>query len=117
MNVIKSVLMCLIMMAFAVKAVPQDPFMVKSGEQGNYLIIQLTSVVDEVTVNSVWVNRGGCDNPSLGNPGKGTKIRYGQSKNYRWLVYNSVNGSSYPCNVLEIEVRTTEGNWTYYPQN
>ncbi|QDB70343.1 hypothetical protein CF8_0174 [Aeromonas phage CF8] len=117
MNVIKYFLISLLFLGFSAKAEPQDPFLVQSGEQGNYLVIQLTSVVDEVTVNSVWVNRGGCDNPSLGNPGKGTKIRYGQSKNYRWMIYNSMNGNSYPCNVLEIEVRTTEGNWTYYPQH
>lgn len=117
MNVIKYFLISLMFLGLNVKAEPQDPFKITTGEVGSYLVVRLTSVVDEVTVTDVFVNRGACNHPSANNPRQPLKIRFGQSKDWKWMVYNQYSGTEYPCNVLEIEVRTTEGNWTYYPQN
>ncbi|WNV46004.1 hypothetical protein [Aeromonas phage AerS_266] len=116
MNILKTLLVMLMMVSFPSMAEPQDPFKLQTGQVGNYLVIRLTSVVDQVTVNNVIVNRGGCDRPSLGNPKSGTVIRFGQSKDWRWMVFNPNNGNSYPCEVLEIVVKTSEGDWTYTPR-
>lgn len=116
MNMFKTLLVMLMMVSFSSIAEPQNPFKLQTAIVNNYLVVRLTSVTDQVTVNNVIVNRGGCDRPSLGNPGKGTVLKFGQSKDWRWMVFNPNNGNTYPCEVLEIKVQTSEGDWNFTPR-
>lgn len=116
MNIFKALLVMVMVMSFPSIAQPQNPFKLQTAIVNNYLVVRLTSVVDQVVINNVVVNRGACDRPSLGNPGKGTVLKFGQSKDWRWMVFNNINGNSYPCEVLEIKVNTNEGDWTFTPQ-
>lgn len=84
---------------------------------GNYLAFRLTSLVDQVTVNKVTVNRGACDTWSMGNPKPGTVLKYGQSKDWKLMVYNGTYGGEYPCEILEVAVSTPEGTHTFTRNN
>lgn len=84
---------------------------------GNYLAFRLTSLVDQVTINKVTVNRGACDRWSFGDPKPGTVLKYGQSKDWKLMVYNGTNGAEYPCEILEVAVSTPEGTHTFTRNN
>lgn len=84
------------------------------GQEGNYRIVNVTGLADELTVNKVMVNRNQC-NPSLSNPNKAYTLKFGATQSYRYMLYNSMSGKRYHCDVVEIVVETDQGAWTFTP--
>lgn len=95
----------------------QDTLKLQVLPAGNYLAFRLTALTDQVTINKVTVNRGACDRWSFGDPKPGTVLKYGQSKDWKLMVYNSLGGTEYPCEVLEVTVDTPEGTHTFTRNN
>lgn len=95
----------------------QDMLKLQVLPAGNYLAFRLTSLVDQVTINKVTVNRGACDRWSMGDPKPGTVLKYGQSKDWKLMVYNGSSGAEYPCEILEVAVSTPEGTHTFTRNN
>jgi hypothetical protein len=62
------------------------------------LIIEVSSTVDQVKVNSVVINRGNCH--SSGSP---AQLKFGQNANFH------TSG----CDVKEVEVDTDDGSFTF----
>lgn len=84
------------------------------GQEGNYRVVNVTGLANELTINQVVVNRGQC-RASLSNPIKPYTLKFGATQSYRYMLYNSVNGSRYHCDVVEIVVETAQGTWTFTP--
>ncbi len=84
------------------------------GQEGNYRVVNVTGLANELTINKVVVNRGQC-RASLSNPIKPYTLKFGATQSYRYMLYNSVNGSRYHCDVVEIVVETAQGTWTFTP--
>ena len=99
-----------------VRANQQNPIKLQTGEVGDYLVVRVTSLVDQIAINNITINRGGCDHPSIANPKKGAILKFGQSKDWRWMVHNPYDGNNYPCEILEIAINTNNGVLTYTPQ-
>ena len=116
MKIIKYFWIAFFLTVSGVQANQQNPIKLQTGEVGDYLVVRLTSLVDQIVINNVTINRGACENPSIANPKKGTILKFGQSKDWRWMVHNSYNGNNYPCEILEITINTNGGVLTYTPQ-
>ena len=116
MKIIKYFWLLVFLAVPSVHANQQNLIKLQTGEVGDYLVVRLTSLVDQIVINNVTINRGACENPSIGNPKKGTILKFGQSKDWRWMVHNSYNGNNYPCEILEITINTNGGVLTYTPQ-
>ncbi|HGE8266167.1 TPA: hypothetical protein ACGD2I_000572 [Aeromonas hydrophila] len=84
------------------------------GQEGNYRVVNVTGLANELTINKVVVNRDQC-RTSLSNPIKPYTLKFGATQSYRYMLYNSVNGSRYHCDVVEIVVETAQGTWTFTP--
>lgn len=61
-------------------------------------MIEVTSMVDTVKVNSIKINRGNCK-----SSGSGSQLKFGE--NARFYTSN--------CDVKEIEVNTDDGSFTF----
>ena len=75
-----------------------------TSNKSNYSIIQITSVVNSVTITDLIVNRG---NNKVGEswlPEIKKELKFGQS------VRPTVYGSN---SILEIEIQTNLGSWTF----
>ncbi|MEY0291193.1 hypothetical protein AB7V94_20500 [Providencia rettgeri] len=96
----------------------QLPMKITSGTQqmtGNvYRTVNITSTVDKLTINDVQVNRGQC-NDSYGNPMRPYSLPFGKTKTYRYMIYNGMNGANYNCDIIEIVIKTNQGDWTVKP--
>jgi hypothetical protein len=86
------------------------------GQEGNYRVVNVTGLANELTINKVVVNRGQC-RTSWGNPAKPYTLKFGATQPYRYMLYNSLNGSRYHCDVVEIVVETDQGAWTFTPKS
>lgn len=84
------------------------------GQEGNYRVVNVTGLANELTINKVVVNRDQC-RASLSNPIKPYILKFGATQSYRYMLYNSINGSRYHCDVVEIVVETAQGTWTFTP--
>lgn len=84
------------------------------GQEGNYRVVNVTGLANELTINKVVVNRDQC-RASLSNPIKPYTLKFGATQSYRYMLYNSINGSRYHCDVVEIVVETAQGAWTFTP--
>lgn len=84
------------------------------GQEGNYRVVNVTGLANKLTINKVVVNRDQC-RASLSNPIKPYTLKFGATQSYRYMLYNSVNGSRYHCDVVEIVVETAQGTWTFTP--
>lgn len=84
------------------------------GQEGNYRVVNVTGLANELTINKVVVNRGQC-RASWGDPVKPYTLKFGATQSYRYMLYNSLNGNRYHCDVVEIVVETDQGAWTFTP--
>lgn len=94
------------------------PFNVNIGTQkinrSVYRTVNITSTVDNVMINQVDVNRGQC-RASISNPSRSYTLPFGKTQSYLFMIYNSMNGSNYHCDIIEIKVKTSQGEWTFKP--
>lgn len=111
---IKSYILLACLCASAGALAKSDAVKVSVGEEGDYRVVNITGLADSLTVNKVVVNRNQC-NASWGNPAKPYVLKFGATNSYRYMLYNSLNGSRYHCDVIEIVVETDQGAWTYTP--
>ncbi|WP_275076827.1 hypothetical protein [Providencia rettgeri] len=96
----------------------QLPIKITSGTQQStghvYRTVNITSTVDALTINSVRVNRGQCHD-SIGNPVRPYSLPFGKTQTYRYMIYNGMSNTNYNCDIIEIVVKTDQGDWTFNP--
>ena len=96
------------------------PFKIRSAMSedhfgGVLLDIIVTSLADNIFVKNVEVNRGACkEGPSIYRM-KNKSLKFGQSITYQWRLFNGIDNSSYECEVIEVKVYSSAGDFTYYP--
>lgn len=79
-----------------------------------YKTVIITSTKDNLIINDVIVNRGQCRR-FAGNPSKPVALPFGASVTYKYLVYSYYYtfGTKFPCDIVEVVIKTNQGNWTY----
>lgn len=97
----------------------QLPMKITSGTQQHssgsvYRTVNITSTVDKLTINDVKVNRGQCQD-SIGNPSRPYSLPFGKTQTYRYMIYNGMNRANYNCDIIEIVIKTNQGDWTVKP--
>lgn len=70
-----------------------------------YRTVDITSIADGLTINSVMVNRNQC-RASVGNPSKSFNLSFGKTITYNYNV---------KCDIVEIVIDTNKGSWTFNP--
>ncbi len=70
--------------------------------------------MNTLTINSVRVNRGKCHD-SIGNPVRPYSLPFGKTQTYRYMIYNGMSKTNYNCDIIEIVVKTDQGDWTFNP--
>lgn len=73
-----------------------------------YRTVNIISVTDNLVINRVIVNRDQCSG-SVGNPSKAFKLPYGRTVSYSFTI------NSQRCDVVEVIVKTNQGDWTLNP--
>ncbi|MDM9282974.1 hypothetical protein QU814_07200 [Providencia rettgeri] len=79
-----------------------------------YRTVNITSTVDKLTINTVQVNRGQCWN-SVGNPVRPYALPFGKTQTYRYMIYNGMSRTNFNCDIIEIVIKTNQGDWTVKP--
>ena len=96
------------------------PFKIRSAMSedhfgGVLLDIIVTSLADNIFVKNVEVNRGACKEGPSNYRMKNKSLKFGQSVTYQWRLFNGIDNSSYECEVIEVKVYSSAGDFTYYP--
>lgn len=68
----------------------------------------------KLNIQDVQVNRGQCLGSS-GNPKRPYPLPFGKTQTYPYMIYNGVNRANYVCYIIEIIVKTDQGDWTFNP--
>lgn len=42
-------------------------------------------------------------------------LPFGKTQTYRYMIYNGMNGANYNCDIIEIVIKTNQGDWTVKP--
>lgn len=96
----------------------QSPVKISTGTQESYghayRTINVTSTVDKLNIHDVQVNRGQCRS-SLDNPRRSYSLPFGRTQTYRYMIYNRVSKANYVCDIIEIVIKTDQGDWTFKP--
>lgn len=74
----------------------------------------MASTVDKLNIQDVQVNRDQCLRSS-GKPKRPYPLPFGKTQTYRYMIYNGVNKANYVCYIIEIIVKTDQGDWTFNP--
>ncbi|MGM0937334.1 MAG: hypothetical protein ACQEWL_08740 [Pseudomonadota bacterium] len=95
-----------------------SPVKISTGTQESYghvyRTVNVTNTVDKLNIQNVQVNRGQCLGSS-GNPKRPYALPFGKTQTYRYMIYNGVNRANYVCDIIEIVVKTNQGDWTFNP--
>ncbi|WP_283188859.1 hypothetical protein [Pseudomonas sp. PMCC200344] len=97
-------------------AATDTPFKISIGEkmfkygtvQTPYRTVNIVSTSDDLTINSVIVNRNQCSE-SVGNPKKAVKVPFGSTITYDYNIQYK------RCDVVEVVVKTNKNDWTFRP--
>lgn len=95
----------------------QSPVQVQIGESQDsygttFRTVDVTSTMDNLVINNVMVNRGHCAS-TINNPKNPYKLLFGKTKRYKYILQSISMITS--CNVIEIIVKTNQGDWTFKP--
>ncbi len=119
MKLLNVLLVTLVM--FCSSAFANDtPFKIRSAMSEDYfggvlLDIVVTSLTDDIFVKNVEVNRGGCKEGPSNYRMQNKSLKFGQSVTYQWRLFNGIDKSRYECEVIEVKVYSSAGDFTYYP--
>lgn len=74
-----------------------------------YRTVNVVGVSDGLVINKVTVNRNQCSE-SVGNPKRPVSLPFGKTVTYNYSIeYNR-------CDVVEVVVNTSQGEWVFNPQ-
>jgi hypothetical protein len=93
-----------------------NPFKISIGErmfkygavQTPYRTVNIVSTSDDLTINSVIVNRNQCSE-SIGNPKKAVKVPFGSTITYDYNIQYK------RCDIVEVVIKTNKNDWTFRP--